>query len=62
MPTVTQESHPVMRQYEAETYYDQRGGIDLPASKGLPGVGFTRAEWNAIKDKQPPFPHPPDYT
>ena len=27
-----------------------RGRIGFTASKGLPGVGFTRREWNAIKD------------
>ena len=42
----------VLRQYEADTYYDQRGRIVFTASKGLPGVGFTRVEWNAIKDMQ----------
>ena len=52
MSTINQENHPVMRQYEADTYYDQRGRIVFTASKGLPGVGFTRAEWNAIKDMQ----------
>jgi hypothetical protein len=34
------------------TFYDQRGRIVFTASKGLPGVGFTRPEWNAIKDMQ----------
>ena len=24
--------------------------FQVASSKGLPGVGFTRAEWNAIKD------------
>lgn len=43
---------PVMRQYEADTWYDQRGRIVFTSSKGLAGVGFTRAEWNAIKDMQ----------
>jgi hypothetical protein len=41
---------PVMRQYEADTWYDQSGRIVFTNSKGLPGVGFTRAEWNEIKD------------
>ena len=30
---------PVMRQYEADTYYDADGRIVFTASKGLPGVG-----------------------
>jgi hypothetical protein len=41
-----------MRQYEADTWYDQCGRIVFTASKGLPGVGFTRPEWNATKDLQ----------
>jgi hypothetical protein len=33
---------PVMRQYEAETYYDQTGRIVFTSSKGLVGVGLPR--------------------
>jgi len=33
---------PVMRQYEAETYYDQNGRIIFTPSKGLSGVGLPR--------------------
>ncbi len=39
-----------MRQYEADTWYDQKGRIVFTVSKGLPGVGFARKEWNEIKD------------
>jgi hypothetical protein len=52
LQTIYRVQFPVMRQYEADTYYDQRGRIVFTASKGLPGVGFSRAEWNAIKDLQ----------
>jgi len=33
---------PVMRQYEAETFYDQTGRIIFTPSKGLSGVGLPR--------------------
>ena len=33
---------PVMRQYEADTWYDANGRIVFTASKGLPGVGLPR--------------------
>ncbi|KAA3596715.1 MAG: hypothetical protein D8M57_19285 [Candidatus Scalindua sp. AMX11] len=41
---------PVLRQNESETWYDQKGRIVFTCSKGLPGVGFSRPEWNEIKD------------
>ena len=52
LQTIYRVQFPVLRQNEADTYYDQRGRIVFTASKGLPGVGFTRPEWNAIKDMQ----------
>ena len=33
---------PVMRQYEADTWYDAKGRIVFTVSKGLPGVGLPR--------------------
>jgi hypothetical protein len=33
---------PVMRLYEADTFYDRNGRIVFTASKGLPGVGLAR--------------------
>ncbi|MGF1614205.1 MAG: hypothetical protein ACFCVA_09915, partial [Gammaproteobacteria bacterium] len=33
---------PVLRQYEADTWYDANGRIVFTASKGLPGVGLSR--------------------
>ena len=41
---------PVLRQNENDTWYDQNGRIVFTCSKGLPGVGFSRPEWNEIKD------------
>ena len=39
---------PVMRQYEADTWYDERGRIVFTPSKGLPRVGLPR---RAVKGK-----------
>ena len=41
---------PILRQYEADTWYDQKGRIVFTCSKGLPGVGFSRPEWEPIKN------------
>jgi hypothetical protein len=41
---------PVLKQYEDETFYDINGEIVFTINKGLPGVGFSRPEWNEIKD------------
>ncbi|MGN0878090.1 MAG: Eco57I restriction-modification methylase domain-containing protein [Oligosphaeraceae bacterium] len=40
---------PVLRQNENDTWYDQTGRIVFTCSKGLPGVGFSRPEWEAIR-------------
>ena len=47
--TIYRVQFPVLRQYEQDTWYDQNGRIVFTASKGLPGVGFSRPEWNEIK-------------
>jgi hypothetical protein len=36
---------PVLRQNEADTWYDQNGRIVFTCSKGLPGVGIERSKW-----------------
>ncbi len=41
---------PVLRQYESDTWYDQKGKIVFTCSKGLTSVGCSRPEWNEIKD------------
>jgi hypothetical protein len=43
---------PTFHENESETYYDRKGRIVFTYSKGLPGVGFSRPEWEQIKDKK----------
>ena len=43
---------PVLKSYEKDTWYDKNGRIVFTASKGLPGVGFSRSEWNEIREMQ----------
>lgn len=52
LQTIYRIQFPVMRQYEADTWYDQRGRIIFTCSKGLPGVGLPRAEWNEVRSMQ----------
>lgn len=40
--TIYRLQFPVMRQYEADTWYDRNGRIVFTVSKGLPGVGLPR--------------------
>ena len=50
LKTIYRVQFPVMRQYEADTWYDRNGRIVFTCSKGLTGVGFSRPEWNEIKN------------
>ena len=48
---------PVLQQNEADTWYDANGRIVFTCSKGLPGVGLDRKEWEEIKDLAPGQTH-----
>ncbi|MDZ7697621.1 MAG: hypothetical protein U5R49_12120 [Deltaproteobacteria bacterium] len=52
LKTIYRVQFPVLRQYESDTWYDQNGRIVFTCNKGLSGVGFSRPEWNEIKDMQ----------
>lgn len=50
--TIYRIQFPVLRQNENDTWYDQTGRIVFTCSKGLPGVGFSRPEWEQIRHLQ----------
>jgi len=50
LKTIYRVQFPVLRMYEGDTWYDQKGRIVFTNSKGLTGVGFSRPEWNKIKN------------
>jgi len=52
LKTIYRIQFPVLRQNESDTWYDRNGRIVFTVSKGLPGVGFSRPEWNEIKEKK----------
>jgi hypothetical protein len=47
--TIYRIQFPVLRQNEQDTWYDQRGRIVFTCSKALPGIGFSRPEWEKIE-------------
>jgi hypothetical protein len=51
LKTIYRVQFPVLRQNEQDTWYDRNGRIVFTVSKGLSGVGFSRSEWEQIKDK-----------
>ena len=50
LQTIYRIQFPVLRQNENNTWYDQKGRVVFTCSKGLTGIGFSRTEWNEIKD------------
>jgi hypothetical protein len=52
LKTVYRIQFPVLQQYEADTWYDRNGRIVFTNNRSLTGVGYSRAEWNEIKDAQ----------
>ena len=52
---------PVMRQYEADTWYDRNGRVVFTCSKGLVGLGLDRKTWEGIKDKPAGFTYAKTY-
>ncbi|MBI4700697.1 MAG: hypothetical protein HY744_05960 [Deltaproteobacteria bacterium] len=55
--TIYRVQFPVMRFYESDTWYDQKGRIVFTNSKGLPGVGLPRRSndgpcWEDVKSMQ----------
>ncbi len=41
---------PVLQSYESDTWYDQNGRIVFTNNRSLNNVGFSRSEWNEIKE------------
>ena len=40
----------VLHSYEEDTWYDRNGRIVFSNNRGLTNIGFSRSEWNEIKD------------
>jgi len=51
LKTIYRVQFPVLRNYESDTWYDQNGRIAFTNSKGLPGIGFSRPEWNDLTEE-----------
>lgn len=52
LKTIYRIQFPVLKQYEADTWYDRNGRIVFTNNRSLTNVGFARPEWNQLKDAQ----------
>lgn len=50
LKTIYHIQFPVLQSYEADTWYDRNGRIVFTNNRSLTNVGYSRAEWNEIKD------------
>jgi hypothetical protein len=50
LKTIYRIQFPVLQSYEADTWYDRNGRIVFTNNRSLTNVGFSRSEWNEIKD------------
>lgn len=50
LKTIYRIQFPVLQSYEADTWYDRNGRIVFTNNRSLTNVGFSRPEWNEIKD------------
>jgi hypothetical protein len=48
--TIYRIQFPVLQSYEADTWYDRNGRIVFTNNRSLTGVGYSRLEWDQIKD------------
>lgn len=50
LKTIYRIQFPVLQSYEADTWYDANGRIVFTNNRSLVGVGFSRPEWEKIKN------------
>lgn len=50
LKTIYRIQFPVLQSYEADTWYDANGRIVFTNNRSLVGVGYSRPEWEKIKN------------
>jgi len=50
LKTIYRIQFPVLQSYEADTWYDRNGRIVFTNNRSLTGLGYSRPEWEQIKD------------